>query len=51
LDILETGELPEQYFLSPKACAGILRRARERGKKIPEALKMPLEEIAKSHQP
>ena len=25
--ILETGALPQRYFLSPKACAGILRRA------------------------
>ena len=26
-EILETGDLPERFFLSAKACAGILRRA------------------------
>jgi hypothetical protein len=31
-DILETGDLPQRYFLSPKACAGILRRAENGGK-------------------
>lgn len=30
-DILETGDLPPRYFLSPKACAGILRRDGKRG--------------------
>ena len=37
-DILETGELPQRFFLSEKACAGILRRAERRGKTLPEAL-------------
>ncbi len=36
--ILETGALPQRYFLSPKACAGILRRAGRRGKSLPAAL-------------
>lgn len=30
-DILETGGLPSRYFLSPTACAGILRRDGKRG--------------------
>ena len=30
--ILETGPVGRQYFLSPRACAGILRRAEKRGK-------------------
>ena len=30
-DILETGDLPSRYFLSPTACAGILRRDGKRG--------------------
>ncbi len=34
-DILETGDVPRRYFLSPKACAGILRRAAKRGKELP----------------
>src|SRR3546814_6167259 len=28
-DILETGDLPQRYFLSAKACSGILRRDRK----------------------
>lgn len=41
-DILEIGDLPRRYFLSPKACAGILRRAERRGKALPTALKAAL---------
>src|SRR3990167_3641046 len=29
-DILETGGLPARYYLSPRTCAGILRRAERR---------------------
>ena len=35
-------ETPEKYFLSAKACAGILRRAKERGKKLPKMLEEAL---------
>lgn len=42
-DILETGDMPQRFFLSERACAGILRRAERRGKKLPEALKLALE--------
>ena len=46
-DVLEkTGEVASRYFLSRKACAGILRRAEKRGKKIPEQLKAALESVA-----
>jgi len=38
LDTLETGDVPQRYFLSAKACAGILRRAERRGKALPEQL-------------
>lgn len=41
-DILETGDLPPRYYLSAKACAGILRRAEKRGKTIPEPLRSAL---------
>jgi hypothetical protein len=41
-DVLETGEVPQRYFLSPKACEGILRRAAKRRKKLPEALEVAL---------
>lgn len=37
-DILETGDLPQRFYLSAKACLGILRRAERRGKKLPENL-------------
>jgi len=35
---LETGDVPQRYYLSVKACSGILRRAEKRGKMLPEAL-------------
>lgn len=35
---------PEKYFLSAKACLGILRRAEKRGKELPKMLKEALEE-------
>ena len=38
---------PEKYYLSPKACAGILRRAEKRGKELPQMLKEALEEAVK----
>ncbi|WP_461246527.1 DNA cytosine methyltransferase [Treponema sp. R6D11] len=38
--------VPEKYYLSPKACRGILRRAERRGKELPEALKAALEQQA-----
>ena len=41
--VLETGALPHRYFLSEKACRGILRRAAARGRKLPEALRQALE--------
>ena len=45
-DILETGDLPQRYYLSAKACSGILRRAEKRGKKLPEHLKAALQAVA-----
>lgn len=43
LDTLETGDVPQRFFLSAKACQGILRRAEKRGKKLPSALQRALE--------
>jgi hypothetical protein len=37
-DVLETGDVPPRFSLSEKACAGILRRAENRGKELPELL-------------
>ena len=35
-------EVPEKYYLSKKACQGILQRAARKGKEIPEPLKKAL---------
>ncbi len=45
-DTLETGVVPQRFFLSPKACQGILRRAEKRGKTLPEPLRLALESVA-----
>jgi hypothetical protein len=37
-DVLETQGVLPKYYLSAKACEGILRRAERRGKKLPEPL-------------
>lgn len=42
--ILEAN-VPEKYYLSAKACEGILRRAERRGKKLPEMLEMALNQM------
>ena len=34
--------VPDKYYLTPKACVGILRRALLRGKALPESLRMAL---------
>jgi hypothetical protein len=47
-DILETGDLPQRYFLSAKACSGILRRAGKRGKDLPPPLAHALKAVADS---
>lgn len=41
-------QVPEKYYLSPKACLGILRRASARGKELPEVLRIALERQAAS---
>ena len=47
-EILQKSEIPSRFFLSPKACAGILRRAAKRGKALPEALDRALRAVAES---
>jgi hypothetical protein len=47
-DVLEAGDLPRRYFLSAKACAGILRRAAKRGKELPSALQSALAATARA---
>ena len=38
-------DAPEKYSLSPKACAGIIRRAEKRGKELPDMLREALMEV------
>ena len=45
-DILETGAVPQRFYLSAKACQGILRRASTRGKELPPMLRQALEHQA-----
>ena len=45
-DILETGDVPQRFYLTPKACSGILRRAGKRGKQLPAALASALLSVA-----
>jgi len=45
-EILETGIIDNRYYLSARACRGILRRAEKRGKALPEHLKAALESVA-----
>ena len=48
--ILETGDLPQRFFLSEKACKGILRLAEERGRELPSALKVALQTVAQQSE-
>src|SRR5690606_1101252 len=42
--VLDPEELiPARYYLTPRACNGVLRRARNNGAEIPERLKAALE--------
>lgn len=50
-DILEKRDVPPKYFLSPKACEGILRRAQKRRQKIPDELERCLQTAADSQGP
>ena len=49
-DTLETGALPQRFYLSQKACRGILSRAERRGKKLPPMLKEALERQAQMEE-
>ncbi|HEY8604707.1 MAG TPA: hypothetical protein VIL62_10310 [Tsuneonella suprasediminis] len=45
-DILETTPVPSRYYLTPKACAGLVVRAERRGKELPDHLEAILKGIA-----
>jgi hypothetical protein len=44
--VLETGSIPQRFFLSSTACAGILRQAEKRGKELPPSLHAALLAVA-----
>src|SRR3990167_2528510 len=44
-EVLEA-DVPLRYYLSPRACRGILRRAERRGKKLPPYLERSLRAVA-----
>jgi len=48
-DVLETAAVPQRFFLSAKACAGILRRAERRGKKLPAMLEDALRMVSSTN--
>ena len=48
--ILETGDVPRRYFLSAKACQGILHRAAKRGKVLPPQLMHALQQAGSQEQ-
>jgi len=50
-DVLETGNVPPEYFLSPTACRGILRRAGNRGRELPHVLHEALKAVAGEDMP
>ena len=45
---LEAGSVPQRFYLSAKACRGILRRAEKRGKALPAPLALALRRVADS---
>jgi hypothetical protein len=47
-DILETGAVPHRFYLTAKACLGILRRAAKRGKALPMMLQQALSAVAEA---
>lgn len=44
------GSIQQKYYLSERACLGILERAKKRGKKLPDSLKVALEHTVKIMQ-
>lgn len=45
-DVVEVSKVPQKYYLTPQACAGILKRSRKRNKKLPAPLEEALEAVA-----
>ena len=47
----DSGRVPQRFYLSPKACAGILRRAEKRGKKLPAQFEHALRAVSERKTP
>ena len=45
-EILEVGSVPQRFYLSGRACSGIIRRAEKRGKSLPPSLHAALAAVA-----
>ena len=41
--VLVKGSIPERYYLSARACEGIINRAEKKGKPLPQLLRLALE--------
>ena len=48
LPCIETGKVPEKYFLSPNAATGILRRVDQMGRNLPPSFRRSLEILAEA---
>ena len=48
LDAVETGQVPDRYFLSPNAAKGMLRRCDKMGRKLFPPLRKSLEILSKA---
>ena len=44
--LMEIGDVPQRFYLSQRACRGIIRRAERRGKKLPPTLDQALRRVA-----
>jgi hypothetical protein len=44
--LMEIGDVPQRFYLSQKACRGILRRAKRRDKELPPMLDQALRRVA-----
>jgi hypothetical protein len=44
--VLETGDIPQRFYATPKACAGFLRRDIRRGMKLLDALREGVSRVA-----
>lgn len=44
----DNGSVPQRFYLTGRACAGILRRAARRGKELPQQLRAALTQVAQA---